>query len=460
MRSGGSWDKDQQAVVRREEDRLLWGMISRTALCVTLAVAAWSTSSIRLSTPGGYALAATWHVSVAAGGRGDGSLRAPLRDLQAAFDRAGDGDTVRIAPGTYRATPAPFFEDLCGNCENHRTRVHATRGYLVRDRGLTIVGAGADATILVTGAGYGILFLDSPESSLEGVTITGGLRDPDGNATDAGVVARNSRVTITRCTVAYNDHRDTAVVVGIGGIFGREGAELFIHDNRIEDNGWDGVALYRGASAVIADNVIRRGRGAGVGVTWDAQATVLRNDVSEFWKGIGSFGNTRVVARNNRVHHNLGWGIVASGSSFMDATNNAIVRNGNCGMALWGDSIQGRFANNLIWQNGWRKQWVCPCVGIWDYGQPKDFTVRNNLVFGNEAGEYKAVEMEPENPGPPYDLTGQYGNLSLDPHLADTLQYRPLPESPLTDTGDTLLTDPDGSRSDIGVFGGPSARRE
>lgn len=395
----------------------------------------------------GLAPAASWKV--------DGTAN----DLQAVVDRAASGDTILIAAGTYRAQPAPFVEELCGNCQEHRTPVEASRGFLIEGKALAIVGAGANQTVLETGAGYGVLFIDSWGSTLEGVKVTGGVRDKDGNATDAGVVARASRVTITRCVIADNEYRDSSVVVGIGGVFGREGAELYILDNRIENNGWDGVALYRGATATIADNVISTGRGAGVGVTWDAVATVLRNDVSGYWKGIGSFGNTRVVARNNRVHHNLGWGIIATGSSFMDATNNAVVRNGNCGMALWGDSIQGRFSNNLVYMNGWRKQWVCPCVGVWDAGQPKNFSVTNNVVFSNEAGNYKAVEFDLDKPGPEYDLTGTFGNLSADPLLADTLLYRLSPDSPLIDAGDTLLSDPDGSRSDIGPYGGPAARR-
>jgi hypothetical protein len=400
----------------------------------------------------------TWRVDAVAYAGDSDSARKAGADLQAAFDRASTGDTIRIGPGRYQASPTPFDEDLCGNCLEHRTRVNATCGFLVAGKALIIAGAGADSTVLVTGAGYGVLFLDSWGSTLRDLKVTGGVRDQDGNATDAAVVARQSRVTITDCALADNEYRDSSVVVGIGGVFGREGAELYVLGNRIENNGWDGVALYRGATATIADNVIRTGRGAGVGITWDAVATVLRNDISGYWKGIGSFGNTRVVARNNRVHHNLGWGIIATGTSFMDATNNAVVRNGNCGMALWGDSIQGRFANNLVYRNGWRKQWVCPCVGVWDAGQPPGFAVTHNLVFANEAGDYKAVEFDLDKPGPPYNLTGTLGNLSVDPMLADTVLYRPLPGSPLLDSGDTLLSDPDGSRSDIGPWGGPAAR--
>jgi hypothetical protein len=403
------------------------------------------------------AQSSTLYLNASATRSGDGSLRLPWRDLQQAIDEAGDGDTLRLAAGTYVAVPEIFEDPLCGNCREHQTAVTASRGFLIQDKSLVITGAGREATILETLAGYGVFFVNSAESRLEGIKVTSGRRDADGDATNAAVVVRRSRVTITDCALSDNDHRDTNVVVGIGGVFGREGAELFILGNEIENNGWDGVALYRGATAVISDNEIRNGRGAGVGITWDAQATVLRNDVSEFWKGIGSFGNSRVVARNNRVHHNLGWGIVASGTSFMDATNNVVFRNGNCGMALWSDSIQGRFANNVVYKNGWRKQWVCPCVGIWDYGQPAGFSVRNNLVFENEKGEYKAVEYDEDKPGPDYDLTGQFGNASADPFLADTLTFWPQPGSPLLNAGDSLLTDPDGSRSDIGVYGGPSA---
>jgi len=37
--------------------------------------------------------------------------------------------------------------------------------------------------------------------------------------------------------------------------------------------------------------------------------------------------------------------------------------------------------------------------------------------------------------------------------------FRPLSDSPVFDAGNPELTDPDGSRSDIGIYGGPNARR-
>ncbi|PJA26295.1 MAG: hypothetical protein CO189_11655 [candidate division Zixibacteria bacterium CG_4_9_14_3_um_filter_46_8] len=398
------------------------------------------------------ALASTFYVDDIDNRIGSGSPRNPFRDLQYAIDHSAAGDTIIIKAGQYEARSNPFIETLCGNCLEHRSEVRASTGFTIADKGLTIIGAGRDSTILVTNAGYGLFIENSSPVSLRGVEITGGIRDTDGNATDAGIVVRNSLVTIADCAIRGNTQRDTTIVVGIGGIFGREGAELFVFNNIIENNTWDGVALYRGATAWIADNIIRKGRGAGIGITWDAVAVVLRNRVSEYWKGIGSFGDTRVIARENEVFDNLGWGIISTGTSWMDASNNAVIHNGNCGMAVWGSESKGRFTNNLVVNNGWRKEWVCPCVGIWVYSEDSlqtpesrlsTFEISYNNIWGNKAGNYQDIS----------DLTGKFGNISIDPEFsnpADSTHFSLKPSSQLINAGNPLLTDPDGSSGDIG----------
>jgi hypothetical protein len=370
-------------------------------------------------------------------------------DLQTAINAATSGDTLILAPGTYEATPVAFIDSLCGNCENHRTPHHASYGFLIQGKSLWIIGSGTEETILVTKAGYGVFFDNCPDAGIMNLAITGGIRDTSGMATDAGIVARNSRLTVKDCWIRDNTEYPDSIIVGIGGVMGREGADLYILNNRITNNTWDGVALYRGAAATIADNIIHQGRGAGVGITWDATATVLRNQVSQFWKGIGSFGATRVVCRNNVVYHCLGWGIIATGTSYMDCSNNLIFRNGNCGFGLWGKETHGRMTNNVIVLNGWRKEWVCPQVGVWNYGHPYLFPMSYNLVWENEAGDWRDMP----------DYTDEFGNISADP-VWDTLTFFPQPGSPLIDAGNPELTDPDGSPSDIGIYGGPQASRQ
>jgi hypothetical protein len=395
--------------------------------------------------------AKTWYVDDRMDGRpGSGSASDPFPDLQRAIDAASHGDRIHLLPGRFEALPSALVEDFCGNCEDHAAAVRATVGFRILGKGLAIVGAGPEQTFLVTHAGYGILFEDARGSSLAGVAVSGGVRDPDERATDAAVVVRRADVEIRGCHIVDNAARAENVVVGIAGIVGREGSEIVARDCLIRGNGWDGVALYRGATALIADNVIRDGRGAGVGVTWDAVATVLRNDVSGYWKGIGAFGASRAVVRNNAVHDNIGWGIIATGASWLDATNNAVVRNGNCGIAIWSPEARGRFANNVIAGNGWREEWVCPRVGAWaDSGAAgAGFEVTHNLFWSNVEGSSRNL------PNP----VGRDGNIEADPLLPDDGSFRPGPGSPLIDAGDPSLGDLDGTRSDIGIAGGPAAR--
>jgi hypothetical protein len=378
---------------------------------------------------------------------GDGTAVSPWRTVQGAIDAAHDGDTIMILPGTYETEAVPFVEELCGNCEEHRTPVEATRGFLVRGKSLNITGSGPSETTLVTNAGYGVLFEDSAWSTISDLTITGGRRDPDGMATDAAVVARRSAVIVRNTCIRDNDDMREDVVVGIGGVIGREGAGLFVVGNTIVNNGWDGVALYRGATAFIADNVIAGGRGAGIGITWDAVAVVLRNRVSGYWKGIGSFGSSRAVVRNNEIFDNLGWGIVATGTSSMEASNNVVARNGNCGIALWSEDASLTLVNNIVTENGWRDEWVCARVGVWMNGLERNLDARHNDVWGNVEGDYR--DMEP--------LSGADGNLSLEPLFADSLDFRLRPGSPCIDTGEPSRSDPDGTPSDMGSWGGPGA---
>ncbi|HWR83242.1 MAG TPA: right-handed parallel beta-helix repeat-containing protein, partial [Candidatus Deferrimicrobium sp.] len=215
------------------------------------------------------------------------------------------------------------------------------------------------------------------------------------------------------------------------------------------NNGWDGVALYRGAWATITDCLIKDGRGAGIGVTWDATCIAYRNEITGYWKGIGAFGTSWVIARNNLVHDNLGWGIIATGRAHMDMTNNVVSHNGNCGIAPWSTESRGRIVNNIVVDNGWREQWVCPCVGVWNYGDWAKWEFAYNIVWGNDSGEYRDI----------WDQTGLNGNRSEDPKLVGNGDYHLLPDSPARHAGDTLIRNPDGSVSDIGLYGGPQAQR-
>ncbi len=370
-------------------------------------------------------------------------------NLQAVIEYARDGDTLILGPKTFVARNTTYVDPLCGNCLDPVTEVTASYGFLIKDKSLTLVGHDRAQTQLVTNSGYGVFFVNSPNSTIKNLTVTGGKRDFDGNATDAAIVVRNSHLIVEDCDIRGNDHRLDSVVVGIGGVFGREGAELTIRSCSISNNGWDGVALYRGASATVQDCLIEDGRGAGIGVTWDATCTAFRNEIRGYWKGIGAFGSSWVIARNNLVHENLGWGIIATGDSYMDITNNVVYHNGNCGVAPWSTDCRGRIVNNIIMANGWREYWVCPCVGLWNNGDWAKWAFSNNIVYANDSAQYLGVRSQ----------TGFRNNLETDPLFIDSADFRLRPGSPGINAGDTLIYDCDGSVSDIGLYGGPQAWR-
>lgn len=369
-------------------------------------------------------------------------------DLQGIINYADNGDTLILGAKTFEVRPTPFMDSLCGNCLNPHTPVPASYGFILKDKALVIIGQDRRLTRLVTNAGYGLYVENSQGAVLKNLTITGGRRDVSGDATDAGVVVRNSRLRIEQVDIRDNDHRLDSVVVGIGGIIGREGAELIVTNCIIENNGWDGIALYRGAYAMVTDCLIKDGRGAGIGVTWDAVCVAYRNEVTGYWKGVGSFGTAIVIARNNLVHENLGWGLIATGQSWLEAVNNVVYRNGNCGVAPWSTESRGRIINNIIVANGWREQWVCPCVGVWNYGDWAKWKFSNNIVWNNKDGEYRDI----------WDQSEINGNLNVDPLFIGEGNFNLQEGSPGFHAGDTLIYNIDGSTSHIGLYGGPQAR--
>ncbi len=375
-----------------------------------------------------------------------------INDLQAVIDNAENGETIILKPGIYEANPAVYTDELCGNCLEHQTAVTGTRGFIIKDKTLHIRGEDKEKVILKTNAGYGVLFVNSQHSSISSLTISGGIRDTSGDATNGGIVVKYSKVRIFDCIISNDTVRTSKTpVVGICGIVMREGSESIIRNNLIRNNTWDGIALYRGATSFIMDNTIENGRGAGIGITWDACAVVERNRISGYWKGIGTFGTSTAIVRNNAVFDNLGWGIVISGNSHMVAENNVITRNGNCGIAPWSDSTEhatGVITNNIITENGWRKEWVCPRVGLWMNANKERFEFSHNNVWNNFSGEYKDVE----------ELTGINGNVSADPLFKSRFDFSLGPGSPLFHKGNPSITNLDGSRSHIGLDGGHSVK--
>lgn len=315
-----------------------------------------------------------------------------------------------LEPGRHHLAPSDFTDLSCGNCPDPWETVPGTLGVVVGGHEVRIQGTSPDSVVIHSHAGYGIFFEGCHGCALEGVTVTGGVRDPDDRATNGAVVARDATVRIADCRIRDNVG-DSAVVaeavVGIAGIVGREGSELTVEGCRIEGNSWDGIVLYRGAEALIRGNVVDGiesargahvggGRGVGIGLTWDARATVEGNLVRNYWKGIGAFVDADAAIRENVVEDILTWGIAywaaGEGRVRADIRGNAVFRTGACGVMLSGPetagSEPGRLVENLLVRTGEDPQYdsgdpYCSQEPVARHRVPPGFEVRGNLLHGN-----------------------------------------------------------------------------
>jgi SAM-dependent methyltransferase len=333
------------------------------------------------------------------------------------------GTRYTLESGEYELSSSYYVDSTCGNCEVQETCVDASVGLTISGIGIVVEGNGVEPgeVVLRTNAGYGILFENCESCTLRNLTVTGGVRDRDARATDGAVVVKNSSVQIENCVVRDNIG-DSAIVaetvVGIAGIVGREGARLEIAGNRIMRNSWDGIALYRGAEATIERNridgvdkasgmKIGGGRGVAVGVTWDAKATLHRNWMTRYWKGLGIFVDAEVEATENVVEEILTWGIAywdaGRGRPVARIERNIIFDCGACGISITraeaGDPAPGQCRENLIVQTGQNPKYDDPdlyCIQcpIAVHAAPAGFEIGSNWLVRNRRAKDTSCESD------------------------------------------------------------------
>ena len=414
--------------------------------------------------------AATLYVDDLSDGKsGKGTSAEPYRDLQKAIDNALSGDLIFIRAGRYVATPTEFIDPTCGNCppEEFWQDIYGTYGFRIAGKSLTLMGESRKNTVLVTNAGYGVLFEDAGESRLENMRYR---RPPRlGQPRDE----RRGRHPLDDSHRPQHQHPEQhEPLAGRGRRSGRRHRRplrprrmvIDASNVLIYNNGWDGVALYRGdpaipdsgARATITKSEINRGRGVGIGVTWDAQADIKNTRVTRYWKGVGSFGASRVSLRNSIVDWQEIWGVIADGTSHLTATNNVIAFQGRSGLSQWSPNATVNFTNNIVYDNGWDDaNPIGPRTGIWITNLTKA-TITYNDTFANVPGN---ACLGSASDCIPYDLTRFTGNIVGDPMFVDALNgnYTLKCGSHAINAGDHFFRDVDGTRSDMGAYGGPES---
>jgi hypothetical protein len=313
--------------------------------------------------------------------------------IQQGIDASTDGDTVLVQPGTY-------VENVNFNGHN------IVLGSLYLTTGDTSY---IEQTVIDGGAQGRVLTLTSGEDS---TTVITGLKIQNGLSTaGAGILCSPASPRIIRNIVCHNYGSDVG-----GGI--AAGSPVTISGNIVYDNhsGADG-----GGISVMAQNVLIESN-----IIFD---NVNGGDYTRL--GGGLFVRNSGIVRNNIICNNQG-------------TNGG-------GLACVGDSLY--IVNNVIIHNQTYDNRPA-VVGVCSSNH--SLIIENCIIWNNSASElyihgagYIDVGYNVIRNGYPGT-----GNLSSNPLLLDPLNnnYNVCSQSPCIDAGDPNMYDPDGTRSDIGLF--------
>lgn len=378
-------------------------------------------------------------VDMTATSGGNGSLSLPWQTIQDGVDAA--DSCVIVFGGTYDESVdfGGKALSLLGVEGSGKTTIDASdsgsAGIIVETTGEVTVSG-----FTITG-GSGYLESTSTSTSCGSTTVCtdyyntwcgGGLYVNGATATLSDLVVESSSLPVTATTESGND---TYYTYSFGGGICALGATMDLDQVHLRDNYADqGGGLYLDESSVVTharswliDN--RATDGAGYAV--DSGSLTL-NNVGVLWglassEGGGLFSvdgsldlTSSTFGENDAP---VAGGLAVTGSSrfFMNST---IIYGSNTGVGVYADS---------------------EAIALITYSN----------VYGNVGGEYTGTS----------DPTGSSGNISEDPRFVkvtangnpDDDDWNLDSTSPCIDAGDpdSAMNDADGSRNDIGVYGGP-----
>ena len=333
----------------------------------------------------------------------------PGESIQAAIDAAGTGDRVLLAPGTW----------------SERIDFHG--------KAISVVGLkGAGQTTLDGGAGAPIVRFatgEGPASRLAGVTVTGGHA-----ASGAGGIACSGATpTLEDCIVRNNSGK-------FGG--GLTGNPILVR-------------------CLVLDNTASLTHGGGIyGAPQMTQCVVAGNvatsaDGGGMYVPSGSLAATDCVFVGNHAvfADSSGGGVVVKSAASATFTRCVFAQNTASGGVfagiaggLWAQSASTQLVDCLVLGN------TLTGSSLHGGGVYGPATLVNTIVRGNSAPQLENVGSVSWS-----DVEGGFagpGNFDADPLFVDAagLDWHLDAGSPCIDAGDPSLSDPDGSRSDVGAW--------
>jgi hypothetical protein len=390
------------------------------------------------------------------GNAGDGSVANPLPTIQEAVDLAGSSgcNEARAFQGTYfenvdwhgwpvnaESVSGAGTTTIDGQALDSVVAFRTGETDAARLYGFTLTNGGGDA-----GAG---IYIEGASPVVEGNVITG-------NATNAynhlggGIFTTDGSPTIVSNEISDNDAGYGGDENGCdgGGINIRRGAP-YIADNRIVDNSaGDGGGIWTAYSdAIIVRNVISgnvavdadleaggQGGGINVQIAGPTETYIAANVISD--NVAGMFGGGAVTYEDNASYGE------ARFENNVFAFNEVLDTDNGAGFCQW-RRTEPTLVNNLVYGNHG--------VGVFSE-DGIDASVTYTGVYAN------VTDWD--------GLTGSgAGTLTADPLFVGATDdgdwtdddFRLQRGSPAVDAGDPAISDADGSRSDLGAYGGTSA---
>ncbi|MBN1773409.1 MAG: hypothetical protein JXB32_19260 [Deltaproteobacteria bacterium] len=457
-----------------------------------------------------------WVSAIAIGGVEDGSREHPRVGLQAAIDGRGDCGHLVLVVGP----EGPLF-DLAVDVELAAGQRLLVEGETSSTGPPQLVGAGADSGIRAWGDGeleLRNLHLDGGSAAAGGCLDADvlQLRLVATRWTDCAAVEDGGAVSVVAADVAVVDSvflENTA-----GGRGGALAIDSWASDARVRIEGCDfrrNRAERGGAVGLLVPTVqvqITGTRFVGNAATWSggALAGYIGGRVigNRFDGNRGGFGggavageagsteteigqnvfadNTLVAGRPDPDRPPVAGAAIALAPAYVAIRNNVFLRNttnrsdcdpGNCPTA----AVTLGFGRSILWNNTFVDNAAVggPVDGIGAahlLAQTGELDVRSNIFAG---GDGDVAVLPPVPPGGrhwieyndawafagtpfPVDAVLGPGMLAADPLFRDAGadDYRLQAGSPCVDAGDEAadLRDADGSRNDMGAFGGPAGR--
>jgi parallel beta-helix repeat protein len=326
------------------------------------------------------------------------TLRVPNQylSIQDAVNASNPGDIIVVASGLHK-----LF----------------TKNITIKNMSLTLMSEAGPEKTIIQGRGDSpvITLVRYSQAVIDGFTITS-IKDEDSVPLEGGGIhcAPSSAPTIVNNIITGNH-----AVLG-AGIYCAPRSAPTIANNVISKNkavNFGGGIFSFKSSPNIANNTIAENEASSSGGGIFCQRDVPRITNNVIWKNKSKVG-----------------GGYSGDRSFSAITNNTIVENEAAyggGIYFSGGAV--RMVNLILWKNS-------------DDLHAERFTAATRPDHSNIGdGDFRGVK----------------GNISADPLFVDPENgnFRLMPESPCINTGNLnqVYDDPDGSRSDMGAFGGPKA---